>query len=140
MRLLSVRLIVSLIVGITLVSFGFSYNEVLAEKRALRWDVERRDEILGESLVGNVERSLNARSEKELQRLVQRFGRRENLLGVAVYDRQGAVVAATPELARILTVSPPTITQGVTQGQKASSFVKPRKSVETDTSMSKKTS
>lgn len=56
MRLLSVRLIISLIVGITLVSSGFSYYEVLTEKRALRNDVERRDEILGESLVGNVER------------------------------------------------------------------------------------
>jgi hypothetical protein len=47
MRLLSVRLIVSLIIGITLVSSGFSYYEVLAEKRGLRADVERRDEVLG---------------------------------------------------------------------------------------------
>jgi len=35
MRLLSVRLIVSLIVGITLVSLAFSYYEVLREKRVL---------------------------------------------------------------------------------------------------------
>ena len=35
MRLLSARLIVSLILGITLVSSGFSYYEVLEEKRAL---------------------------------------------------------------------------------------------------------
>ena len=55
MRLLSVRLIVSLIVGITLVSSGFSYYEVLGEKRTLRSDLERRAEMLGESLVGNVE-------------------------------------------------------------------------------------
>ncbi len=60
MRLLSVRLIVSLILGITLVSSGFSYYEVLGQKRALRSDLERRDELLGESLVGNVERSWNA--------------------------------------------------------------------------------
>ena len=46
MRLLSVRLIVSLIVGITLVSLGFSYYEVVGEKRALRSDLERRAEIL----------------------------------------------------------------------------------------------
>src|SRR5208337_4510167 len=59
MRLLSVRLILSLIVGITLVSSGFSYYEVLAKKHALRSEVERRDEILGESLVGNAERSWN---------------------------------------------------------------------------------
>ena len=48
MRLLSVRLIVSLIVGITLVSLGFSYNEVLREKRVLRGDLERRAELTGD--------------------------------------------------------------------------------------------
>ncbi len=40
MRLLSVRLIVSLILGVTLVSAGFSYYEVLGEKRALRRDLD----------------------------------------------------------------------------------------------------
>ena len=63
MRLLSVRLIISLIVGITVVSSGFSYYEVLGEKRALRDDLERRFEMLGESLVGNVERSWNMGSD-----------------------------------------------------------------------------
>ena len=55
MRLLSVRLIVSLIVGITLVSLGFSYYEAMGERRALRHDLEQRAEILGESVAGNVE-------------------------------------------------------------------------------------
>jgi len=103
MRLLSVRLIVSLILGITLVSAGFSYYEVLREKRALRNDLERSAEMLGESLVGNVERLWNGDPEiapnnvahKELQRLVQRFGNREHLLGVVIYDRRGALVATT---------------------------------------------
>jgi len=43
MRLLSIRLIVSLIVGITLVSILSSYYEVLGDKRGLRRDLERRD-------------------------------------------------------------------------------------------------
>src|SRR5271167_1396438 len=109
MRLLSVRLIISLIIGITLVSSVFSYYEVLADKRTLRTDVERRDEVLGESLAGNVERIWNIDSKNadaknfsknrsniapgkvpdkipdkvpinELQQLVQRFGSREHLL------------------------------------------------------------
>src|SRR5208282_2921980 len=105
MRLLSVRLILSLIVGITLVSSGFSYYEVLAEKRALRSDVERRDEILGESLADNVEQIWNLDSKPpsdnvpkrgpskvlsnapntDLQQLALRFGNREHLLGVVIY-------------------------------------------------------
>ncbi|HEY6304442.1 MAG TPA: trehalose-6-phosphate synthase [Terriglobales bacterium] len=124
MRLLSVRLIVSLILGVTVVSAGFSYYEVLGEKRALRNDTERRAETLGESLVGNVERSWNTGSRKELQQLVQRFGNREHLLGVIIYDRQGAVVAMTPELAKRLTVSPPPVTQAITQGHEESSFAR----------------
>src|SRR5271169_5017784 len=128
MRLLSVRLIISLILGITLVSSGFAYYEVLGEKRALRSDLERRAEMLGESLTGNVERSWNAGPDKppnhELQRLVQQFGNREHLLGVVIYDRQGAVVAMTPELTKTLTVSPPPVMQAITQGHEESSFAR----------------
>ena len=124
MRLLSARLIVSLILGIALVSSGFSYYEVLGEKRALRSDLERRAEMLGESLVGNVERLLNTGSDKELQGLVQRFGNREQLLGIAIYDRNGALVAITPELAKTLTVSPAPLTQAIAQGHQESSFVR----------------
>ncbi len=132
MRLLSARLIVSLILGIALVSAGFSYYEVLGEKRARRSDLERRAEMLGESLVGNVERAWDTGPDRvpnrvpnmELRRLVQRFGNREHLLGVAIYDRQGALVAVTPELETTLTVSPPSVTQAITQGHEESSFVK----------------
>jgi alpha,alpha-trehalose-phosphate synthase [UDP-forming] len=124
MRLLSVRLIVSLIVGVTLVSFAFSYYQVLAEKRSLRHEVERRSEVLGESLVGNVERSLEADTNQGLTNLVQQFGNREHLVGVAVYDQQGKLVAITPELAGILTVTPPSISQAIAQNQNESAFVR----------------
>jgi hypothetical protein len=62
-----------------LVSQGFSYYEVVAEKRALRGDLERRAEVLGESVAGNVEKSWEAGSERGLQRWVQRFGNRLRL-------------------------------------------------------------
>jgi trehalose-6-phosphate synthase len=137
MRLFSVRLIVSLILGITLVSSGFSYYEVLSEKRALRSDLERRAELFGESLAGNVEQAWNADTKKadqdkvsdnvpsnELQQLVQRFGNREHMLGVAIYDRQGALVAVTPELKQALIASPPTVNQAITQNHEESSFVR----------------
>jgi trehalose-6-phosphate synthase len=133
MRLLSFRLIVSLILGITLVSSGFSYYEVLGEKQSLRNEMERRAEMLGESLVGNVERAWqsssgttkdNAKSDKELQQLVQKFANREHLLGVVIYDRQGTLVAITPELAKTLAVSPPPVAQSITQNREESSFTR----------------
>jgi trehalose-6-phosphate synthase len=140
MRLLSLRLIVSLIVGITLVSSGFSYYEVLGEKRALRSDLERRAELFGESLAANIERAWNADSNRaglgkpapertadkapsnELQQIVQRFGNREHMLGVAIYDRQGQQIAATPELAKMLIASPAPVILAIKQAHEESSF------------------
>ena len=116
MRLLSVRLIISLILGITLVSLFFSYYQVIGEKHSLRRDLERRAEVLGESLAGNVEKVWGAGSSHALQRLVQRFGNREHLIGVGVYDAQAKVIAMTPELENMLTASPEALTQAIHDG------------------------
>ena len=62
MRLLSVRLVISLILGVTLVSLLSSYYEVRAQKRGLRKELELRAEVLAESLAGNVEPYLDERS------------------------------------------------------------------------------
>jgi alpha,alpha-trehalose-phosphate synthase [UDP-forming] len=124
MRLLSVRLIVSLIFGITLVTLVFSYYEVVAEKRTLRSDLERRAEVLSESVAGNVEKSWESGSERGLQRLVQRFSNREHLLGVAVYDREGKAVAITSELSGVLTAPPSEVTQAMADGHGEGSFLR----------------
>jgi trehalose-6-phosphate synthase len=97
-RLLSVRLIVSLVLGITLVSFLSSYYEVRSEKRSLRRDLEHRGEVLAESLTGNVEPALEKNNRRELQRIVARFGNREHLLGIGIYDQQGQPIAITSGL------------------------------------------
>src|ERR1700722_19045155 len=156
MKLLSVRLIISLILGITLVSSGFSYYEVLGEKRALRSDLERRAEMLAESLAGNVEQSWNVAPDKgvaqttaeapnkasniarndvrndvrndagndDLQHFLQKFGNREHLLGMAIYDRQGKIIAITPELSGMLSPNPPQVAQAIALGHEESSFVR----------------
>ncbi|MGA8199721.1 MAG: trehalose-6-phosphate synthase, partial [Candidatus Sulfotelmatobacter sp.] len=120
MRLLSVRLIVSLIVGITLVSLGFSYYEVLREKRVLRSQLERNSEELGESFALNLEKSWE--SPRALQRTVQRFGTREHLLGLAVYDLQGKLLAITPELKPMMGAVPDDVTRAITENHAQSSF------------------
>jgi alpha,alpha-trehalose-phosphate synthase [UDP-forming] len=120
MRLLSVRLILSLIIGITLVSLAFSYYEVLREKRVLRSQLERSSEELGESFALNVEKSWD--SARTLQRTVQRFGNREHLLGVAVYDLHGKLVAITPELQPILGAVPGDMTRAIKENRSQSSF------------------
>ena len=122
MRLLSNRLIVSLIVGITLVSLTSSYYEALGEKRGLRRDLERRAEVLGESLAGNVERDLATDSAQDLQRIVRQYGNREHLSGLAIYDRQGNLLAVTPELASTLATIPSVVSQALHENHGAGEF------------------
>jgi trehalose 6-phosphate synthase len=95
---IGLRLIISLILVLSLVSLGFSYFQVRAEKRRMRDDLERRTADLAESLRENVEPYLERRSQRDLQRFVERFGNRQHLMGVAVYDREGKLLAATPGL------------------------------------------
>ena len=123
LRVFSVRLIVALILGITLVTVSFSYYEVQVEKQGLRRDLERRVEVLGESLAGNVERYLDRGSTRELQRLVDRFGDREHLAGVAVCDPQGAVLAETPRLKQLLKGTPPVVLNAITGNEERSVFL-----------------
>src|ERR1039458_9639794 len=122
MRLLSIRLIVCLIVGITLVSLLSSYYEVLGDKRGLRRDLERRAEVLGESLAGNVERDQEKNSVQDLQRIVLHFGNQEHLSGLAIYGRQGDLLAVTPELASMLATVPSVMSQALRENHGAGAF------------------
>ncbi|HMK28580.1 MAG TPA: trehalose-6-phosphate synthase [Terriglobales bacterium] len=122
MRLLSVRLIVSLVLGIAAVSFLFSSYEVQVQKRNLHKDLEHRAEVLAESLAGNVEGYLDKGSRRDLERFVSRFGNRENLIGLAVYDAKGTALAMTPALAQYFAVTPSFLLQSVTEDRGVSQF------------------
>ena len=95
---LSLRLILLLVVGVTLVTFLVARNEVRSEKRGLRADLVRRAEILAESLQEIVEPALDRGSHEQLRRVVERFGNRERLAGVVVYDGRGEVLAESSNL------------------------------------------
>jgi trehalose-6-phosphate synthase len=132
MRLLSARLIVSLIVGVTLVSLCTSYYQVLVLKRGLRRDLQHRAEVLGESLAGNIEHDLERDLERNpqrdthpiLQKTVERFANREHLTGLAVYDAQGSAIAVTAELQPVMNSAPAVVQQSLKQNQGADAFVK----------------
>ncbi len=124
MRLLSVRLIVSLILGVTLVSLLSSYYEVRAEKRGLRRELELRAEVLAESLAGNVEPYLDGRSLKQLQQIVGRFSNREHLVGVAVLNTKLEPVAASAGLAQQVEIRSLAIPQVVVDNKKESQFLR----------------
>jgi trehalose-6-phosphate synthase len=104
---LSLRLILLLVAGVTLVTFLVARNEVRSEKRGLRADLDRRAEILAESLQEIVEPALDRGSPEQLRRLVERFGNRERLAGVIVYDAGGKALAESSNLVERL--DPPAV-------------------------------
>ena len=123
MRLLNVRLIASLIVVIALVSLISSYFEIRAQKRSLRQDLERRAEVLAESLSENVVPYFGKGS-RRLQEIVVQFGNREHLAGVAIYDRDGTVLAVTPGLAHSLASEPHAALQSQAAHRGTSEFIR----------------
>ena len=107
------RLILSLAVGVTVVAFVFAYLQVKEEKQRMRDDLERRAEVLAESLEETVAPLVEKRSAKELQRIVERFGNRERLAGIAVYDSDGRALAVTSGLDRRLAAPPAAVQQAL---------------------------
>jgi alpha,alpha-trehalose-phosphate synthase [UDP-forming] len=95
---ITIRLLVSLLFVVALVAVFFSFYEVRAERIRLTSDLERRAIILAESLQELVIPLVQSNSLPKLNRLVERFGNRERLKGVAVFDLQGNSRASTPEL------------------------------------------
>jgi len=103
---LSLRLILSLVVGITLVTFFISRSQVRSEKQGLRADLDRRAEVFGESLQEIIEPAFAHDSRAELRRVVDRFENRQRLAGVAVYDADGHVLAESATLESRFTPPP----------------------------------
>ena len=124
MRLLSARLIVSLIVGITLVSLCSSYYQVYVLARGMRRDLQRRSELLGESLSRNVERDLERDDHATLRRTVQQFANREHLAGLAVYDPQARPLAVTTNIEPLLPSAPPVVLQCLKEQHDANAFLR----------------
>jgi trehalose-6-phosphate synthase len=103
----TLKLILPLIVSVVVVSILFAAYQVRTERRILRGDLSRRAEILAESLQENVEPQLDKPSpDKGLQHLVDRFGQREHLKGVAVYNASGVALAVTSGLASLFQLRP----------------------------------
>jgi len=124
MRLLSARLIISLIIGITLVSLCTSYYQVLMQSRGMRKDLDRRSALLGESLARNVERDLERDAPRTLQKTVQQFANREHLAGLAVYDPQGHPLAVTTNLQPLMESAPPIVLQSLKENQDTQAFLR----------------
>jgi alpha,alpha-trehalose-phosphate synthase [UDP-forming] len=126
MKILSLRLIVALIIGVTLVSLASSWYEVTTTKDALRRELESKAETLGQSLAANTESPLQAGDTARLELVVQRFTKRDHLLGIGIYDRGGKPLVVTPGLGPLLSGVPKLMADALLDNRTISEFVRVR--------------
>jgi trehalose-6-phosphate synthase len=119
---ITVRLIVALVIAIALVAWVSAYFQVGHEKHALQDELERRSRLLAESLQESVEPLLPKGPSAGLRRLVQRFGNRERLAGVAVYDALQRPLAITSGLDTALAIAPHVVGEAIAKGIDAGAF------------------
>ena len=119
----TLKIILPLIVSVASVSLFFAAYQVRTEKRNLRNDLLRRAEILGESLQESVEPLLEPPPEKNLQHFIERFGQREHLKGVAVYNSAGAALAITAGLPAAFKMRPTAATHALQEGAGVGEFL-----------------
>jgi len=89
----------------------FTLTQVRQEKERLTIDLQRRSALLGESLKETIEPLLEKGHPERLQKIVEKFGNRERLTGVAVYDVKDKLIAATPSLIPHLSATPTFVTK-----------------------------
>jgi trehalose-6-phosphate synthase len=119
---MSLRLIFSLIVGVTLLSFLFAMFQVKAEKRGLQKELENRAAIVGENVEAKVDPMLSPHLRKRLQAVVTNLGDSDHLVGIEVFDKAAASLAATPGLYADGVVVLPHVSQAIASGLRYASF------------------
>jgi trehalose-6-phosphate synthase len=96
---LSLRLNLSLIAGVAIVSVAIALYETQSERSGLKRDLERQAAVVAESLEKSAAPLVAAQSTESLQRLVGQFEDHQRLAGIAVYDPSGQTLAVTADLA-----------------------------------------
>ncbi len=107
---INLRIILSIIIVISILALLFTLMQVRQEEERLTIDLQRRSALLGESLKETIEPLLEKEKPQRLQKIVEKFGNRGRLLGIAVYDAKGKLVAATPTLSADLSAAPKVVT------------------------------
>src|SRR3989338_5097656 len=121
---ITLRLIISLIIVAASVAALFSFLQARAEKKRLVDELERKNIVLSESLKESVLLILKSNNPSKLTKLVDRFGNRERLLGVIIYNADSQILSQTSGLPESFKQLSSEIIQAIQEGQNKSFFKK----------------
>src|SRR5580704_7752414 len=102
----TLKLVFPLAASVLIVSLLYGFYQVRLVRRNLRNDLSHRSSVLAESLQESLESTPGRANDKNLSRFVEKYGQRENLLGVAVYDNSGKAIAITQGLSPNFAIQP----------------------------------
>jgi trehalose 6-phosphate synthase len=120
---ITLRLVVSLVLVVGAVAGGFSFQQVREERTRLTSDLERRSIILAEGIQESVIPLVISHSYEKLDRLVQRFGKMERFLGIAIHDPRGQVLASTADIKPQIAGSVAQVVHVLAENSPAGSFL-----------------
>jgi trehalose-6-phosphate synthase/GAF domain-containing protein len=118
----TLKLVVPLVLSVLIVSSFYGFYQVRLERRNLRNDLSHHSAVLAETLQENLESTPGRVSDRNLGRFVEKYGQREHLLGVAVYDNTGHAIAITHGLAPAFNSQPPVAARAAQTNKDTSEF------------------
>jgi len=124
MEFFRLRLVAALLAGITLISVGSTYFDVLAHKHTLRSDLARRTQWFGAGLQSLIEQQLATGRQEDLPRLLQQLRQYPDQPSLAVYDTGGTLLASTGNVAPLHGTPTELLKRPLTAGLESSVFVK----------------
>jgi len=119
---INLRVILSIVIVISVLVFLFTLMQVRQEKERLTIDLQRRASLLGESLKESIEPLMEKGRPDRIQKIVEKFGNRERLAGVAVFDVKDKLIAATSPFSTHLSATPTFVTNVMDSDQEEGHF------------------
>src|SRR5512143_1755231 len=118
------RLIGCLVLCVLLVSVFSSYYQAEREKFVLRRELDKRAEVLAESLQPRVESMLHRGDADGVRKLAARFAEKDQLAGIVVYLHADAPVAISKSLAGQVAARPETLAHAMQLDTEESAFLR----------------
>ncbi len=115
-----IRLLGALWLATLVVSAGFAWTEVQAERQRLADDLQRRAALAADAVREATERLVARGARTGYERVLTRFGRQDRT--VAIFDAFGSVIEASPEIKRVLGPISPLVSEAITKNQPARAF------------------
>jgi trehalose 6-phosphate synthase len=110
------------VVVVAAVAAVAAYFQVRQEKAGYEKELARRASLIADGLQEAIEPLLESGRVNQLDRLVERFGNRERLAGVAVYNAKGELISATARLSFSPAAMPQAVSETLQSGADAGTF------------------